>query len=455
MHRLSAQKKLSVVRKYLSGLSYDEIAIKTGVSKGTVSNIVNELRAGTFPEAADAAEHIELLRDLSLDLKRAKLTPGQCAAGLIVLNRIRECGLEPADIDRWPMILRTIAGENEAQEFIRQVYSILEIQKRTGLGLDALDDRVHELEKKAAELEPLTRQRDTYKKQVKELDTQREKLTSTVANLEEKHKLLSPCVRDLEGRERDLSGRVKNMEARAGQAEATIATLNKETRKFWDIGLSFKTLAEVSQRLGVIAHRHGITPDMFRDRLLRELENLDKGLGLETLAQKRQLELEKLNRSVTAGAQELEANKASVETLRKQKAGLEASIQEMSNRVTREIAKMTPAAMEAVRQLVEKINLRQNEALAEVHHLRDEALEVGREIGRYEEVVRDNRWITQLSAIARGEDNVEGRDVKTIALSVVHGVIAWLNQQSGVYLAVSSLRLAAENLLRELEQWKV
>ena len=93
MERLSARKKLAIVRQYLSGLSYDEIAVKSGVSKGTVANVVVEMKAGRFPEAADVVEHIELLRELSLDLKRSKLTSEQCATGLTVLTRINECGL--------------------------------------------------------------------------------------------------------------------------------------------------------------------------------------------------------------------------------------------------------------------------------------------------------------------------------------------------------------------------
>ena len=97
MERLSAKKKVAIVRQYLSGLSYDEIATKSGVSKGTVANVVADLKAGSFPEAADVGEHIELLRELSLDLKRSKLSLGQCATGLLLLNRINECGLDLAD----------------------------------------------------------------------------------------------------------------------------------------------------------------------------------------------------------------------------------------------------------------------------------------------------------------------------------------------------------------------
>lgn len=75
MERLTAKKKLAVVRLYLAGLSYDEIAARSGVSKGTVANVVTELKAGIFPEAADVAEQVELLRELSLDLRRSNLTP--------------------------------------------------------------------------------------------------------------------------------------------------------------------------------------------------------------------------------------------------------------------------------------------------------------------------------------------------------------------------------------------
>ena len=49
MEKVSAKKKVSLVRLYLSGLSYDEIAVKAGVSKGTVANVVTELKTGGFP----------------------------------------------------------------------------------------------------------------------------------------------------------------------------------------------------------------------------------------------------------------------------------------------------------------------------------------------------------------------------------------------------------------------
>jgi len=69
MEKLSLKKKLFVIRLYFEGLSYDEIAAKAGVSKGTVANIITELKAGRFPEFADF-----LLNVLGLEQTLAGIT---------------------------------------------------------------------------------------------------------------------------------------------------------------------------------------------------------------------------------------------------------------------------------------------------------------------------------------------------------------------------------------------
>lgn len=49
MEKLTVNKKVSIIDYYLSGLSYKEIAAKGHVSKGSVINIVMELKMGQFP----------------------------------------------------------------------------------------------------------------------------------------------------------------------------------------------------------------------------------------------------------------------------------------------------------------------------------------------------------------------------------------------------------------------
>jgi len=455
MEKLPTKKRVAIVRQYLSGSTYDDMAARNGVSKGTVANVVNELKAGRFPEAADVAEDIELLRELSLDLKRSKLSPGQCATGLILLNRISECGLDLTDIGRWPMILKSAGNEDEAQEFVRLVYSIQEVQKRTGLSLDALDDKTHELERKAADLEPMSRQHEDYRKQLAKLNSQREELASSVTGLEEKYKLLNPRVKDLEKREQTLSRRITDIEPKAQKAETTLSTLNKEKQRLQDIGLSFEKLAEFNDRLQVIAQRHAIEPAELRSRLLQELETLEKVLELEAIIHSRQQKLDKIEQTVAGAKKELKITKTVVSSLTQERANLEASIKETRERVSKEIAKLIPVAKETINRLGKELRNGNEEALAEVRQLRDEAVEVGKEVGRYQGIVEANQWLNELLALVHGEESIEGQRVRAIALSVLRGIAAWLKRYESDDIGVSTISLTVDNLIRELEQWKV
>ena len=58
MQELSMNKKMRIIKLYLDGYSYYEIAKKVSVSKGTVSNIIAALIAGQFPELSTIPEEI-------------------------------------------------------------------------------------------------------------------------------------------------------------------------------------------------------------------------------------------------------------------------------------------------------------------------------------------------------------------------------------------------------------
>jgi len=452
MERLTPRKKLTVVKLYLSGLTYDEIASKAGVGKGTVANIIADLKAGNFAEAADVGEQVGLLRDLSLDLRRLNLSPGQCAVGLILLNRINELGLDPADIDRWPMILKLVRNEDDAREFVRAVYSIQDVQKRTGMSLEALDNKARALEKKLVDLKPLSNKISEVKKELAELTRQRDELSSTVALLEQKSELLSPRVKDLQEREKALSRRLVDMEPKAQKAEMTLSTLKSEMQKLEDMGLSLKELAEFNEKLELVAQRHAIKSSELRGRLLHELENLDKGLGLETLIENRQQELDEAEQAFVRIKREEGTTRAVVDSLKKEKTNLEASIKETREKVAKEIAKIVPLAQDTIRKLEEELRHGNEEALAEVCRLKDEAIEAGREVGRLEGILQVNQWLKELMALVQGEDGVESKRVRVITSLVLRGFHVWLERQRSVSLRL--LQSTVETLINELEAWQ-
>lgn len=455
MEKLSTKKRLAIIRDYLSGLSYGEIAVKNGISKGTVANVVTDLKSGKVPEAADVVEHIELLRELALDLRRSNLTPGQCATGLAVLKRINECGLDPADIDRWTLILKAAGSQEESQELVRTIYSIQEVRKRTGFGFDELDNKVHELEKKAADLEPVSRQCAEYEKQLAVLIKQRGNLTGAVANLGEKYKFLNPLVKDLEERNKSLSNSIKNMEMRVEKAEAILSTLNKERQGLLEIGLSIEGLAEFNQRVQFIAQSRDITPEELRNRLLQELEQLDQVVRLEALVQRLKNELEGQDQAIAQAKRERETLNTVVSGLKQEKANLEAGIKGTRDKVSREIAGIIPVTKSTINQFTEELRLGHKQALEDVRRLRDETLEVGKELGRFEGILQANQWLSDLGALVRGDESIDAKRVRVMILLVLRGAVVWLTHNKNGNLGFSTLSYHIENLVKEAEQWKV
>jgi DNA repair exonuclease SbcCD ATPase subunit len=454
MEKLTVKKKLTVVGKYLSGMSYDEIALKTGISKGMVANIVAELKGGSFPEAADVGEQIELFRELSVNLKHSGLTPGQCAVGLAVLNRINECGLNAADIGRWPDILKAAGSEQNAKEFVETVYRIQEVQKKTGLTLEEADNKLHELEVKAAELEPVTKQLEEYRKGITELTKRRDELINLVDKLDQKYGVLNPRVKDLEKRESELSRRIKDEEEKTEKAEATLATWSKEKQRLQEAGFSLEALVEFNDRTRAIAERHHIDVSGLRDRLLYELESLDKGLGFETLIQGKEAELRTHQEAITSAKKKHEGLKATITTLEQQKTALETSIKATRKNVSDEIAKVIPMAKETISQLTKELRLGNETILDDVRHLKDQALEVGKEIGRYEGIVKVNEWLFELLSLSQGKEDLEAKRVRTILLLVLRGGQSWMKQNQAE-MGYSTISYTIGRLIEELEQWQI
>jgi len=455
MEKLSVRKKQNIVKLYLSGMSYDEIAPKTGVSKSSVGNIIAEFKAGAFPEAADIGEQVELLRELSIELKRSNLSPGQCAAGLKVIDRIRECGMTPSDINRLPMILKTAGSEEDTREFIGAIRSIQDVMKRTGLSIGNLDSKVHQLEKKASELESVVKKRDDCRRQLAEMEGRCDELNKLVSGNQEKYNLLVPRVKDLEKREQDLLSRNKNLEAEAAKAEATLSALKKEKQQLMDIGLSLDELGEVSQVAQSIAKRYKVTSADLRSKLLQELKNLDKAMGLEVIVAGLNKEMKEQQRTVALAHQEADRLKADIDNLNQEKARQEASLKHTREEVANEIAKIAPSIRESIKQYKKELQVGHDEALVEVRRLRDETVNVGKEIGRLEQIIQTNQWLTSLLSLVRGAEDVEAKQVKVIVLPILRAFETWLKCKGAHDFKSSILLIHLQSLLSEVEKWEV
>lgn len=75
---ISENTKKTVIRLWVEGNSRNEIALITGVSEGTVSNIIAEWRQKRGDGDADA------IRELGINMKRLGIDAVKCAEGLSI-----------------------------------------------------------------------------------------------------------------------------------------------------------------------------------------------------------------------------------------------------------------------------------------------------------------------------------------------------------------------------------
>ncbi|MBA7624384.1 hypothetical protein ES703_31791 [subsurface metagenome] len=455
MEKLSAKKKLTVVKLYLSGLSYNEISVKTGISKGAVSGIIAELKGGGFPEFADLADQAEVLRDLSLDLKHSGQTTGQCAVGLAALNRIHECGLEIADIKRWSEIIKMAGGDDTANAFIDMVYRIQDAQKETGLTIDEIDNKFQELQNKLSEFQPTLTELDEKKDEITELKKRRDDLTPVVDSLEQKYSTLNPIVTDLQKRQSDLLQQIKQEEEITASTQAGQATWAKVKQELLKAGFTFEALVEFNDKARVIATHHHIPVSGLRERLLHELEVLDKGLGLETMVEATQTNLKKQQEVLTSGKNEIKKLKTTIGTLTEQKTALETDIMVTRDEISQDIAKIVPAAKEMINTFNGELKSGGNEILGTVNNIKDQAFDVGKEVGRYEGIVEANDWLVDLFALIKGDESLNPTQVRAILLPVIRGAQPWMKRNQEKTGMNSSISQTLALLVGGLEQWQV
>ena len=454
MDTLTTKKRLQVVMLYFAGLSFDQIAVKTSVIKGSVSNILTVLKAGNFTETADLTDQIETLRELAVTLTKLKMTAAQSALGIALLQRIFELGLDPADMERWPLLLNSIKTQDDAQELIEAAYTVRGIQQESGLTLPALEEKVNGLGEKAKELEMMTTKLAETKNEVKDLTAKKKDLSVEVASLEEKYKWLIPRVQELEKRETGLLNHHKAMLKEESGAKTTITTLNGQLKKLQKTGLSIEGLVDFNLKLEAVAKHHGLKPSFVRERLLRELKSLNKGLGIETLLKNQQQLLNETNQMIDKPKGEKLSLEAVLKNLQQQKQDLEASIKETTASVLLDIERLIPAVQNTAKQITEELKGECTEALSAVHQLKERSIQVGQDIGQYEGVLQESEWVKKLTALVHDENNIDASDVRAIALLVNRGIIAWLGQQETKSPTIGVLAIDAGKFLKELEQWQ-
>ena len=248
--------------------------------------------------------------------------------------------------------------------------------------------------------------------------------------------------------------RTAHLEERLQSDDERLAVARKDLKTLSGIGMSFDELSGFTERLKGVAHRHGVAPKALCGRLLSELEQLDRGLGLESLVQTRQRELNKVGKAITKAEEKSAVLAEQNQQSRQELSSLKAQIANERETVSGELRTINAIAQSTIAELKQDLSKGIQESLDEVARLTKEALEVGKEFGQLEAMIRSNAWLEDILSLLRGEDNVTASQVRVVGLILLKSVVAWLERNYPSDMSLYSLRTMTANVVSELERWK-
>ena len=94
MPRLSVKKRMEVLRLHFLDFPYSEVVEKARISKGSVVNIIKELKEGVYFEFENVINQVEVLRKLAVGLRKSNFNVTKALLGLTFFKHLVDLGVE-------------------------------------------------------------------------------------------------------------------------------------------------------------------------------------------------------------------------------------------------------------------------------------------------------------------------------------------------------------------------
>jgi len=379
----------------------------------------------------------------------------QAAVGVAVLSQLQEMGIEPEEIEGMFSLYQTLSSDGiDPYSFINIALVVDDVCKRTGLSIEELDVKVSGLEESAKKLEPLAEEVSNLQAQLTELENNRQELIGKVDNLEKRNDVLEASIKDKEQRDIELSNLLIELEDRVQDADKKLATARTDLKILSDVGISSDDLSGFTQRLQAIAHRHSIQSEDLCNHLLKELEQLDEGLGLETMIQCQQNALRNIEENISKAEDKSVAIDGENKVLKKENTVLKAEVETEKEQIMKALKSINMSTKNTISEFKKELQVAMSDSFAEVNKLRNQSLTLGKELGQFTEIIESNEWLRSLQALVRNENAVEPEKVRAIAMMVLRRIHEWLeNKYHGDY-SLLLLKTSIRNLIGEVEKWK-
>jgi len=379
MKEISRAKKLEVAQYYFLGYSYEEIASKSNVSKGSVVNIIKELGDGKLAVPGIPFDRVNDLRELSSDLKKKGFEPSQALLGVQYFERLTNSGVAPEDIDRWLEFMRTFCPPDlPAREFFEAAFRLKELERSAGTPYQTLAEEYERLNEEIAELEVvvasldekrirLSQEIDSMSSQVESLKGIRKKSEADAEIESARVQYLKSCTKDTKEEKSRLNKEMKELRNRKGKLCLEIDGKDEVLERLNNLGFSDEDLLRFRSILEKMSRIAGTSPAQIKEMFFSSLGLIGDISGFE---KKRDAEV------------------AAIKKLNHQSSVLVSEIAQLENQkgvLQGEINRAASAAMEVIRNSgeegVSQIQQQIDNITSQFKSLFEDAIRTGRAVG--------------------------------------------------------------------------
>jgi len=386
MREISRANKLEVAEYYILGYPYSDIENRTGVSHGSVANIVKELEDGKLSIPGTSFDQVNDLRQLSFDLRKKGLEPSQALLGLLLFDRLRVLEVTPEQVDKWSELIKKLLPiDFPSKDFLEAALRLNELEKGEGKSYATLSteyvrlkERVDRLKSEAGSLtkkkEELVKKAELIRSELESLERARNTLENAVEIQTTKLNELKLRTKETEEEKSRLTRETKDLQRRRTQLSSEVDGREESLKRINDIGLSDEDLLRVTNFIERTSKNEGVRGNELRRRLLSAFGLFEDMSGLEN---RRKSEMQKVSELVRKQS----VLSGEIAELNKKKGLLEGQIVGIISSTSEKVKAIGEDAASQIQQHVADIKDQLNALLAD-------AVKAGEAIGEMRQVLR-------------------------------------------------------------------
>ena len=307
MREIPRENKLEVADYYIMGYPYSYIEDVTGISHGSIVNIVKELEDGILSVPGTSFDQVDDLRQLSLDLKKKGLEPFQAQLGLSFFQRLRALEITPELLDGWSELAKKlITSDFPARDFLEAALRLYELEKGEGKPFATLAEEYVRLKKGMEKLQPevdsLSKNKKELTEVIEDLSAQLESLEGAKNKLENEVEMQKARLQELKSRIKEageeksrLDKETKDLQGKKTKLSSEIDGKEESLRRLNDIGFSDEDLLRLGSFIERTSKSEGISGNELKEKFFLTLSLFEDLSGLEN---RRKAEMKQVNELV-------------------------------------------------------------------------------------------------------------------------------------------------------------